>query len=113
MGALAGAAALSLGSSLFVSRGINFKMKAQIQRRRRGWRRFIPVPAWKRMVLSMFVGALLGFAFSFYLQQGGVRPLSLASGLWNALLGGGATFGIGYSLGAIFTLLRPPAKEQP
>lgn len=112
VGALAGTAALSLVSSIFASRGMDLKMKAQIQRRRRGWRRFVPVPAWKRMVVSMFVGALLGFAFSFYLQQDGIRPLSLASAIWSAVIGGGATFGVGYSLGAIFSFLRPPVKEK-
>ena len=102
---------VALASIPFTASGINakLKLKIQVQRRRpRGWRRFVPVPAWKRTIASTLTGALSGLCVAAVLQQGGLVPLSLAAGIWSMILGGGVTFGVGYSLGAVLTFLRPP-----
>ena len=105
----------ALASAPLTSNGMNakLKLKVNLQRRRsRGWRRFIPVPAWKRTILSALIGAITGLAVAVVLQQAGVTPLSLIAGIWALITGGGVTFGIGYSLGAIRTYLRPPEVPQ-
>lgn len=102
--------ALTLASIPLAASGMNakLKLKVQVQRRRpRGWRRFIPVPAWKRTIFSTLTGALSGLCVAVVLQQGGFVPLSLATGIWSMIIGGGVTLGVGYSLGALLAFLRP------
>lgn len=85
------------------------KLKVKLQRRRpRGWRRFVPVPAWKRTIVSTLIGAITGLALVAVLQQTGTTPMSMAAAVWGLVAGGGITFGVGYSLGMVRTLLRPP-----
>ena len=38
--------------------------------------------------------------------------LSLPALIWGAIVGGGATFGVGYSIGAAITFLRPPTRSN-
>jgi hypothetical protein len=107
-----GAGALS--TIPLTARGMSAKLKLKVQaqrRRRRGWRRFIPVPAWKRTLTSTLTGAVSGLCVAAALQQGGFVPLSLPAAIWSMIAGGGLTFGVGYSLGALVTFLRPP--EEP
>ena len=61
------------------------------------------------------MGAFTGLAAAILLQQSGVALLSLATAAWGAVVGGGVTFGVGYSWGALLTYLRPPIEdaEQP
>ncbi len=107
--AVAGVGALA--SLPLSSNGMNakLKLKVQLQRRRpRGWRRLVPVPAWKRTITSTLTGAVTELALAVVLQQAAVTPLSLATAIWGLVAGGGLTFGIGYSLGVLRSLLRPP-----
>jgi len=112
----AAAAALAAGigalaSIPLASNGMNAKLKLKVQlerRRPRGWRRFLPIPSWKRTMFSMFIGAITGLALAVVLQQAGITPLSLTAAIWGLVTGGGVTFGLGYSLGAIRTFLRSP-----
>jgi predicted benzoate:H+ symporter BenE len=59
-------------------------------------------------MFSMFIGAITGLALAVVLQQAGITPLSLTAAIWGLVTGGGVTFGLGYSLGAIRTFLRSP-----
>ena len=84
----------SLASGPFAASGMNAKLtlKAKLQRRRpRGWRRFLPVPAWKRTITGTIVGAITGLCVAVLLQQGGVTPLSIATAVWGLIVGGGLT----------------------
>ena len=59
VGALAGIPLTSSGMNA------KLKLKVQLQRRRpRGWRRFVPVPAWKRTIISTLIGAITGLALA-------------------------------------------------
>ena len=40
--------------------------------------------------------------------QAGINPPSLASAVWGLALGGGVSFGVGYSIGVIKTYVKPP-----
>ncbi|MBM3945020.1 MAG: hypothetical protein FJ317_05945 [SAR202 cluster bacterium] len=104
----------AVGSAAYAASGINanVKLKAQIHRRRpKGWRRWIPVPAWKRMIFGTIIGTALGLCVSVVLQQGGFYELSLENVVRSMITGGVVTFGLGYSIGALWTYLRPPKAE--
>ena len=45
------------------------------------------------------------------MQQSGINPLSLASAVWGLVVGGGVSFGVGYSLGVLKTYLKPPLEN--
>ena len=101
----------ALASAPLAANGINVKakLKVQVQRRRpRGLRRWLPVPAWKRTVFSTITGIFMGLGVAVLLQQSGFAPLSMATALKGAIIGGGVTFGVGYSLGVLLTFLKPP-----
>ena len=110
--AVAGVGALA--SAPLAANGLSAKLDAKVQvarRRPRGLRRILPVPAWKRSIFSTFVGALTGLGLAFVTQQAGINPLSLASAVWGLALGGGVSFGVGYSIGVIKTYLKPPQVD--
>ena len=110
--AVAGVGALA-GAPL-AANGLNAKLDVKIQvsrRRPRGWRKWVPIPAWKRSIFSTFIGAIPGLAISVIMRQAGIEPLSLASAVWGVVAGGGASFGVGYSLGVIKTFLRAPVEN--
>ena len=71
----------------------------------------MPMPAWKRTVISTLIGAITGLATAVVLQQAGQAPLSLTTAISGLVAGGGLTFGVGYSLGVLRTFLRP--AEEP
>ncbi|PKB71457.1 MAG: hypothetical protein BZY87_05255 [SAR202 cluster bacterium Io17-Chloro-G6] len=109
--ALAGAGALASASLAANGLGAKVDAKVEVARRRpRGWRRWIPVPAWKRSMISTLLGAVTGLGLAVLMQQAGVSPLSLANALWGLVLGGGISFGVGYSLGVIKTFLKSPVE---
>ena len=111
--AVAGAGALA-GVPL-AANGMTAKLnaKVQLQRRRpRGWRRVFPVPAWKRTLFSMVTGAITGLALTVVLQQAAVTPLDMATAIWGMVSGGGISFGIGYSIGAVRTYLQAPVDPE-
>jgi hypothetical protein len=86
--------------------------KVQVARRRaQGWRKLVPIPAWKRSIFSTIVGALTGLGIAVVMQQAGIEPLSLASAVWGVIAGGGVSFGVGYSLGVIKTVMKSPIKN--
>ena len=106
LGALASAPLSASGLSAKVN------LKVQLQRRRpRGLRRWLPTPAWKRTIFSTVTGVFTGLAIAVVMQQGGIAPLSLVNAVTGAIVGGGATFGVGYSLGVLLTFLKPPVEE--
>lgn len=110
--ALAGIGALA--SASLAANGLNAKVdaKAQVARRRpRGWRRWVPVPAWKRSVFSTLMGAVIGVGLAVLMQQTGFSPLSLANAVWALILGGGISFGVGYSLEVVRTFVRSPVDN--
>jgi len=104
----------ALVSAPLSANGINakVKLKVQVQRRRtRGLRRWLPVPAWKRTMFSTITGVITGLGVAVLLQQSGFAPLSLANALKGAIIGGGVTFGVGYSFGVLWTFIRPPLPQ--
>ena len=110
--ALAGIGALA--SASLAANGLNAKVdaKAQVARRRPpGWPRWVPVPAWKRSVFSTLMGAVIGVGLAVLMQQTGFSPLSLANAVWALNLGGGISFGVGYSLGVVRTFVRSPVDN--
>lgn len=113
--AAAGVAGLgALASAAYTARGARLKvqLKVQLQRRRpRGWRRWVPVPAWKPTIIGTITGAMTGFLATVALQQGGLTVYSVATAVRGIIIGGGVTFGVGISWGAVWTFLRPPPKE--
>ena len=111
--AVAGAGVLA--SAPLAANGLNAKLKAKIKLRRRrptGWRRFVPVPAWKPTILSTLIGAITGLALALVLQQAGTTPISLTTAIWGLVVGGGLTFGMGYPLGMVRTFLKPPEEPE-
>lgn len=110
--AVAGVGALA-GAPL-AANGLSAKLDAKVQvarRRPRGWRKWVPIPAWKRSIFSTFVGAITGLAISVIMQQAGIQPLSLASAVWGVIAGGGVSFGVGYSLGVLKTFMQTPVEN--
>lgn len=113
-GATAVAGAGAVASAAYAANGTNAKVKLKVtveKRRRAGWRRWIPVPAWKRIITSTIIGAVTGLAGTVMLQQGGINPISLVTAMWGIVVGGGITFGVGLSFGTLLTFLRPPVEE--
>ena len=116
-GSAAASAVTGLGAAASVpltANGLVIKLNASaaIHRRRpTGIRRWLPVPAWRRTIIGLFIGVLTSICISIVLQQASIYPLSLAMLIKNAIIGGGVTVGIGYSIGAIFTYIRPPQAE--
>ncbi len=108
----------AVAGTALAAHGANAKLEAELRlkihrRRRRGWRRWLPVPAWKRTVISTVLGAFTGLAATVVLLQTGAILLSLPAVVWGAVIGGGVTFGMGYSWGALLTYLRPPVDDSP
>ena len=105
--------ATALLSAVYNANGIRAKLKVQVQRRRRiGWRRWVPVPAWKRTITGSIIGAITGLCATALLQQTGVAPLSLTTAFWGLVTGGMVTFGAGIAMGAIWTFIRPPTEPE-
>lgn len=110
--AVAGVGALA--SAPLAANGLSAKLDAKVKvarRRPTGIRRWLPVPAWKRSIISTIIGAVTGLGLAVVMQQAGINPLSIASAVWGLILGGGVSFGVGYSLGVIKTLLSPPQEN--
>ncbi len=110
--AVAGAGAPA--SAPLAANGLSAKLDAKVQiarRRPRGLRRWVPMPAWKRSIFSTLVGAVTGLGLAVLMQQAGISPLSLANAVWGLILGGGVSFGVGYSLGVLKTYLKPPVEN--
>ncbi|NQW23473.1 MAG: hypothetical protein HQ475_08530 [SAR202 cluster bacterium] len=104
----------ALAAAPLAANGLSAKLNAKVQvarRRPRGWRRWIPIPAWKRSIFSTLVGAVTGLGLAVLMQQTGYSPLTLASAVWGLILGGGVSFGVGYSLGVIKTFVKPPLEN--
>ena len=110
--AVAGVGALA--SAPLAANGLNAKLGAKVKVARRrpgGLLRWFPVPAWKRSIFSTLVGAVTGLGLAVVMQQAGINPLSLVSAVWGLMLGGGVSFGVGYSLGVLKTFLSSPQEN--
>jgi hypothetical protein len=106
--------ASALASAPLAANGLSAKLDAKVKvasRRPTGILRWLPVPAWKRSIISTMIGAVTGLGLAVVMQQAGINPLSLASAVWGLILGGGVSFGVGYSLGVIKTFVSPPQKN--
>ena len=113
-GVAAAAGVSALASWNIAANGLGAKLNAKIQVSRRkpsGWRKWVPIPDWKRSIISTFIGAITGLAISAIIQQAGIKPLSLPSAMLGMIAGGSVSFGFGYSLGVIKTFIRAPAKD--
>lgn len=91
----------------------NVNAEAGVARRRStGWRRWVPVPSWKRSIVSSVIGSFTGVMLLVVLQQVGFRSLDVVSIVVGLLTGGGISFGIGYCIGAIITFIRKPVASR-
>ncbi len=97
---------LNLQSRIKVSIGLE-------RRRRRGLRRWMPFPSWKRILTGSVLGTVSGVAIVVLLQQGGITPISLGSALTGLVVGGLAPVGVSVALGSIIGFLRPLKDEAP
>ncbi|SVA69927.1 uncharacterized protein METZ01_LOCUS122781, partial [marine metagenome] len=110
--AVAGVGAVA--SAPLAASGLSAKLDAKVKvarRKPRGLLRWLPVPAWKHSIFSTLVGAVTGLGLAIVMQQAGINPLSLASAVWGLILGGGVSFGVGYSLGMLKSCLGPPQED--
>jgi hypothetical protein len=103
----------AVGAAAYAASGAgqNWKIKLKLEvqrRRRRGWRRWVPMPAWKRTIFATFMGAVTGLFVSAVMQQAGVTPFSIATAVRNTITGGAISFGVSIGLGAIVTFLKKP-----
>ena len=104
----------ALASAPLAANGLSAKLDAKVKvacRRPTGILRWLPVPAWKRSVINAIIGAVTGLRLAVVMQQSGINSLSLASAVWGLILGGGVSFGVGYSLGVIKTFVNPPQEN--
>jgi hypothetical protein len=104
----------ALASAPLAANGLSAKLDAKVKvarRRPRGILRWLPIPSWKRSLISTIIGAITGLGLAVVMQQAGINPLSLASAVRGLILGGGVSFGVGYSLGVIKTFLSPPQED--
>ena len=104
----------ALASAPLAANGLSAKLDAKVKvarRRPHGLLRWLPTPAWKRSIFSTLVGAVTGLGLAVVMQQAGITPLSLASAVWGLILGGGVSFGVGYSIGVVKTFLSPPQEN--
>ncbi len=95
--------------------GLNAKLKAKIQLKRHrptGWRRYLSVPAWGKTISGTVLGAITGIAGAIVLQQAGAITLTPSAAVYALVEGGGVTFGVSYSLGAVWTYVRPTVAEE-
>lgn len=104
----------SLAIAPLAANGLSAKLDAKVQvarRRPRGWRKWVPIPAWKRSIFGTIVGAITGLGIAVVMQQAGVEPLTVASAMWGVIAGGSVSFGVGYSLGVIRTFMKAPTEN--
>ena len=113
-GVAAVAVVCALAGAHLAANWLNTKVDTKVQvarRRTEGWRKWVPIPAWKHSILSTIVGALTGLSIAVVMQQSGIEPLSLTSAIWGVIAGGGVSFGVGYSLGVIKTFMKSPTES--
>ena len=115
-GAAAAAAAATAATAAWSASGASLKLKLSVavrRRRRHGWRRWAPVPAWRRTAVSTVIGVLTGLLTTVALQQAGATTLTTGSVVSGSLLGGGVSFGAGLVWGSVLAFLRSPEEEEP
>ncbi len=71
----------------------------------------VPGPRLEPIGFNTLVGAVTGLSLAVVMQQAGINPLSLASAVSGLIIGGGTSFGVGYSLGVLKTFLSPPQEN--
>lgn len=104
----------SLASISVVARGgLDVHVGTQTERRRRGWRRIIPVLRIKRIVIAALLGAITGFCGMYVVQGIGATLVTLPKALLGAIAGGSVSLGFGVSIGAAITYLRPVVGDAP
>ena len=106
----------AVGAAAYAASGAGqnwkIKLKPEVQRRRKkGWRRWVPMMVWKRTIFATFLGAVTGLFLNAVMQQAGVTPLSIATAVWSTLTGGAISFGFSVGFGAIVTYLKKPVDD--
>ena len=115
-GVVGGGAPVTGGhSSISDALGFNSQTQVEVElqrRRKRGWRRYIPVPNWKRTIIGSTIGTVTGILASVFLQQGGLRALTTPTILVNAFTGAFGSFGCTLVIGSAIKWIRNPASEE-
>jgi hypothetical protein len=89
------------------------KLKVSIERRRRrGWRRWVPLPSWKKTLIGTILGTLTGILLSLTLQQGGFESLTSFTLIRNAVVGAFTSVGFGVAWGSVLGFIRKPVDEE-
>ena len=113
--AIASTAATGVGAgvtALAVAQGAssaNVKISTQValkRRRRMGWRRLIPVIAWRKTIWATITGAITGIFAAIALQQTGQMVLDSATVTSGAATGGGISLGVNVAWGSLLSLLK-------
>ncbi|GEM_PF-3479648 len=110
--AAAGASSLADRASDLVSFEGETSLEIEIQRRRKtGWRRWVPVPNWKRSIIGTTIGTVTGVLGSIFLQQGGIQAFTVPSVIRDAFIGAAGSFSFTLVIGSVVQWLRKPVSE--
>jgi hypothetical protein len=93
----------------------NVKMNTQValrRRRRTGWRRFLPVVAWRKTTWATLTGAITGIFAAIAFQQTGQFVLDTGTVAGGAATGGGMSLGVGLAWGSLLSLLKSGQKYE-
>jgi len=116
--AAAGAAASGVavaGATAWSVSGARLKLEFQVavqKRKRRGLRRWLPVPAWRRTVTATVTGAITGLLTALVFQQAGAITLTTGAVISGPLIGGGVSFGVGVVWSSVLAFVREPAEPE-
>jgi hypothetical protein len=89
------------------------RVKVSVQRRRkRGWRRYVPIPSWKRTIVGSLMGTFTGIAITIALQQGGFEALTSFTLIRNVVAGALGSVSMGVAWGSVLSFIRKPAADD-
>ncbi|MBI4304893.1 MAG: hypothetical protein HY678_01105 [Chloroflexi bacterium] len=109
------AAAGAVAAAGWAASGAHAKLKLQVavqRRRRSGWRKWVPVPSWKRTLISSVLGTITGLLLALVLQQGGWASLTSFTVIRNVVAGALGSVGFGIAWGSVWSFLKPPLPDE-
>ena len=108
-----GIAVVAVGAWGAQGAGANIRVRIAVQRRRpSGWRRWVPVLAWKRTLIATLLGVIAGIVTTTLLQQAGQVRLESAVLVQGAISGGGVSFGFSVVWASVITFFKSPVAPE-